>query len=162
MKIVFLFIIMKKAVLILLYCAIFSCGAATSQEKKNPLLLRADSLSTAAIQRYQQGDYAKARDLEMEALQIREKVLGREHSYYSNSLNNLATYHSYLGNYAEAIRLGTEALRIYGKMLGKEHPYYAKSLNNLALFNSNLGNYAEAVRLATEALQIQKKSTRQE
>ena len=157
MKIVFLFIIMKKAVLILLYCAIFSCGAATSQEKKNPLLLRADSLSTAAIQRYQQGDYAKARDLEMEALQIQEQVLGKNNSSYATSLGNLANYNAYLGNYAEAVRLGTEALQIREKVLGKEHPDYALSLNNLAYYYSELGNYSESVRLGTEALQIRGK-----
>ena len=148
---------MKKAVLILLYCAIFSCGAATSQEKKNPLLLRADSLSSVAIQRYQQGDYAKARDLEMEALQIREKVLGKEHPDYATSLNNLALFNSKLGNYAEAVQLATEALLIEEKILGREHPEYARTLNNLGNYNAYLGNYAEAVRLGTEALQIQEK-----
>ena len=94
-----------------------------------------------------------------EALQIRKKVLGKEHPDYATSLGNLANCNYYLGNYSEAIRLSTEALNIYEKILGKEHPNYATLtlLNNLAVCNSSLGNYAEAIRLGTEALQIQEK-----
>ena len=70
-----------------------------------------------------------------EALQIREKVFGKEYPDYATSLGNLANCNYYLGNYSEAIRLSTEALNIYEKILGKEHPNYATLLNNLAVCN---------------------------
>ena len=114
-------------------------------------------LSNAANKCYNSADYKEAIRLGTEALQIREKVLGKEHPDYAVSLNNLASYNSSLGNYSEAIRLVTEALRIEEKVLGKKHPYYATSLNNLAGYNSDLGNYPEAIRLGTEALQIREK-----
>ena len=103
------------------------------------------------------GNYKEAVRIAIDALQIRERVLGKEHPDYASSLNNLASYNSYLGNYGEAVRLGTEALQIRERVLGKEHPYYATSLNNLASYNSYLGNYGEAVRLGTEALQIRER-----
>ncbi len=103
------------------------------------------------------GNYAEAIRLGTEALEIREKILGKEHRDYAQSLNNLARYNKDIGNYTEAIRLVTEALEIREKVLGKDHPYYAQSLNDLANYNENIGNYAEAIRLGTEALQIREK-----
>ena len=121
------------------------------------LTVKSDSLSQIGLTCYYSGDYNNAVLFGNEALNICEKVLGKQHPYYAILLNNLASYNYYLGNYAEAIRLGTEALQIREKVLGKEHTDYATSLSNLANYNSSLGNYAEAIRLGTEALQIRKK-----
>ncbi len=121
------------------------------------LTVEYDFLSLIGLICYYSGDYNNAVPFGNEALNICEKVLGKEHPNYATLLNNLAVYNSSLGNYSEAIRLGTEALQIREKVFGKEHPDYATSLNNLATYNSSLGNYAEAIRLGTEALQIQEK-----
>ena len=121
------------------------------------LTVEYDFLSLIGLICYYSGDYNNAVPFGNEALNICEKVLGKEHPNYATLLNNLAVYNSSLGNYSEAIRLGTEALQIREKVFGKEHPDYATSLNNLATYNSSLGNYAEAIRLETEALQIRKK-----
>ena len=88
--------------------------------------------------------------METEALQIRKKVFGKEHTDYATSLSNLANYNSSLGNYAEAIRLGTEALQIQEKVLGKEHPDYALSLVFLAVYNK-LNRNADAIKYYVEA-----------
>ena len=101
--------------------------------------------------------YSEAIRLGTEALNIFEKVCGKEHPVYATSLGNLANYNYHLGNYQEAIRLGTEAMNIRGKVYGTEHHIYATSLNNLAEYNSSLGNYTEAIRLCAEALNIREK-----
>ena len=121
------------------------------------LTVKSDSLSQIGLTCYYSGDYNNAVLFGNEALNICEKVLGKQHPYYAILLNNLAVYNSSLGNYSEAIRLGTEALQIREKVFGKEHPDYATSLSNLALDNSSIGNYAEAIRLSTEALQIRER-----
>jgi CHAT domain-containing protein len=124
---------------------------------KQLLVEKSDSLSLVGMEFYNQGNYNEAIRLETEALNIREKILGKEHSYYAASLSNIAAYNSELGNYSEAIRLDMEALSIYSKVLGKDHPDYARLLSNLASYNSSLGNYGEAIRLGTEALNIREK-----
>ena len=48
------------------------------------------------------GDYAKAEPLYKEALEIRQKVLGREHPDTATSLNNLAELYEAMGDYAKA------------------------------------------------------------
>ena len=48
------------------------------------------------------GDYAKAEPLYKEALEIRRKVLGREHPDTATSLDNLAGLYRAMGDYAKA------------------------------------------------------------
>ena len=103
---------------------------------------------------YFRGDSAEVIRLCTEALDIWEKVYGKENADYATLLNKLANYNSFWGNYTEAIRLGTEALNIREEVCGRENSDYANSLDDLALYNSSLGNYAEAIRLGTEALNI--------
>ena len=68
------------------------------------------------------GDYAKAEPLYKEALEICQKVLGREHPDTATSLNNLAGLYMAMGDYAKAEPLFKEALEIRQKVLGPEHP----------------------------------------
>src|SRR6202790_1229752 len=93
------------------------------------------------------GDYAEAEPLYKEALEIRQKVLGRDHPDTAQSLNNLAGLYKATGDYAKAEPLYKEALEIYQKVLGREHPDTATSLNNLALLELDLGQIQEAKRL---------------
>ena len=103
------------------------------------------------------GYYAKAEPLFKEALGIRQKVLGREHSVTSGSLNNLAALYEDMGDYGRAEPLYREALEIRQKVLGREHPFTAISLNNLALLYTKEGDLAKAEPLYEEALEILQK-----
>ena len=114
------------------------------------LTVEYDFLSLIGLICYYSGDYNNAVPFGNEALNICEKVLGKEHPNYATLLNNLAVYNSSLGNYAEAIRLGTEALQIREKVLGKEHPDYALSLVFLAVYNK-LNRNADAIKYCVEA-----------
>ena len=99
-------------------------------------------------------EYAKAEPLLKEALRIRQKVLGSEHPYTANSLNNLGELYQAMGEYANAEPLLQEALLIRQKVLGPEHRDTAQSLNNLAVLHEAMGEYAKAEPLFQEALQI--------
>ena len=103
------------------------------------------------------GEYVKAEPLLQEALRIRQKVLGSEHSDTTTSLNDLALLYQAMGEYAKAEPLYQEALRIRQKVLGKVHPYTALSLNNLAWLYQAMGEYAKAEPFYQEALRIRQK-----
>ena len=73
----------------------------------------------------EQGFYGKAEPLYVEAKNIREKVLGKEHKDYAFSCNNLAYLYEIQGLYGKAEYLYTESKDIREKILGKQHPDYA-------------------------------------
>jgi CHAT domain-containing protein/tetratricopeptide (TPR) repeat protein len=117
----------------------------------------AASINLLALLYKSTGEYAKAEPLYKEALEIRQKVLGREHPDTAQSLNNLALLYQAMGDYAKAEPLLTEALEIRQKVLGREHPDTAQCLNNLAALYWVMGDYAKAESLFKEALEIRQK-----
>ena len=155
-------IVPMRILILILFCVVNINGYSQAKEvlcDNDSIVLKqkADSLFTLGTDSYNAGKYEDAIRLDIEALNIYERVYGTEHPDYVQSLNNLANYYSSLGNYSEAIRLGTEALKIREKVYGTEHPDYAQSLNNLAYYYSSIGNYTEAIRSGTEALNIYEK-----
>jgi len=102
--------------------------------------------------------YEQALPLYLRALEILEKVLGKEHPDVATSLNNLAMLYNSQGKYEEALPLYLRALEIWEKVLGKEHPNVATSLNNLALLYDDQGKYEEALPLYLRALEIFEKA----
>ena len=68
------------------------------------------------------GDYAKAEPLLKEALEIYQKVLGREHPLTALNLNNLAQLYEAMGDYAKAEPLSKRRWRFARKPLGGNIP----------------------------------------
>jgi tetratricopeptide (TPR) repeat protein len=98
--------------------------------------------------------YSEAAPLLRDALAIREKTLGPEHSYTATSLNNLALLVQRQGDLAGARPLFERALTIREKTLGPEHPDTANSLNNVATLLREQGDVAGARPLYERALAI--------
>jgi tetratricopeptide (TPR) repeat protein len=69
-----------------------------------------------------QGDYAEAEKWLLEALTIREKVLGKEHRDYSKSLNGLALIYWEMGDFDKAEPLFSGKLNNPGKTGWKRNP----------------------------------------
>ena len=104
---------------------------------------------------YQQmGVYVDAELHYLDALNIREKVLGIDHPDYATSLNYLGGLYLNMGDYARAERNFLEALSIWERTFGKDHPDYAASLGNLGVFYHEMGDYAQAEHYFLEALRI--------
>jgi CHAT domain-containing protein/tetratricopeptide (TPR) repeat protein len=99
-------------------------------------------------------DNPEAEKWYLEAIAIREKVLGKQHSDYAGALNNLAILYKSMGKYDQAEPLYLEAMETRKKALGIEHPNYAASLYNLALFFQDIGKYEKAELLLLEAKDI--------
>ena len=102
--------------------------------------------------------YSQAEPLLRDALAIREKALGPEHSLTAESLDGLAALLGTLGDIAGARPLYERALAIREKALGPEHPDTAQSHNNLAALLGNLGDIAGARPLFERALAIREKA----
>ena len=83
------------------------------------------------------------------ALDIRERVVGRDHPDTATSLNNLAALLQDKGDYEGAEPLYRRALDICERVLGKDHPDTATSLNNLAGLLHDKGEYEGAEPLST-------------
>jgi tetratricopeptide (TPR) repeat protein len=78
------------------------------------------------------GDYDHAEPLLKRALEITEKVLGKEHPSTATYLNNLAVFlGGSKGDYDNAEPLHKRALAIREKVLGAEHPDTVIARNNL-------------------------------
>ena len=106
---------------------------------------------------YGQAFYQEALEYYEKALEIREKVLGKEHPDTAATYNNIAGVYQDQGNYGEALEYYRKALEIKEKVLGREHPYTAATYNNIALVYQDQGNYDEALEYCRKALEISEK-----
>ncbi|OAD21448.1 nephrocystin-3 [Candidatus Thiomargarita nelsonii] len=78
------------------------------------------------------GYFSAAIPLLRRALEISEKVLGKQHPDTAKSLNQLALLHYVKGDYSKAEPLFKRTLEFFEKVLGKQHPDTATSMNLLA------------------------------
>jgi len=116
-------------------------------------LRRAAALNQSVVVQFQQGKFESAKAAALEALRIRQEILGESHPDYATSLNNLAALYRSMGDYARAEPLYRQALEIWKKALGESHPDYATSLNNLAALYYVTGDNARASQMLSEALE---------
>jgi tetratricopeptide (TPR) repeat protein len=91
------------------------------------------------------------------ALDLRRRVLGREHPETLRSMNNLGNVYWREGKYPQAEALDAQALWIERRVLGPEHPDTLVSMNNLAWVYSDEGKYPQAEALYTQALEIRRR-----
>jgi tetratricopeptide (TPR) repeat protein len=103
------------------------------------------------------GAYSQAVPLARDALEIREVLLGPEHTATATSLSNLAILLRRQGELTSARPLFERALVIRENVLGREHPVTAGSLNDLAVLLKDQGDLAGARQLHECALAIREK-----
>ncbi len=103
------------------------------------------------------GNYTRSLELNIQTLEIIEKISGKEHTSNATILNNIALDYSNLGDYNKALEYDLLALKIREKIYGKESKSYAMSLNNMSLNYSYLGDYNKALEYNSLALEIYEK-----
>ncbi|GAK50704.1 tetratricopeptide TPR_2 [Candidatus Moduliflexus flocculans] len=103
------------------------------------------------------GLYDQAETAFLQALTIRETLLGKEDPKVGQSLNNLAVLYGIQGRYHEAKALAERALEISKRIWGSEDPNVATSLNNLAELCYEQKQYDEAEQLYQQSLSIRTK-----
>ena len=102
-------------------------------------------------------NYSRSLEINLQTLEIIEKVFGKEHSSYVTSLNNIALDYSDIGDNKKAVEYNLLALKIKEKVGGKKSHSYAMSLNNLAANYSDLGEYNKALKYNLLAIEIYEK-----
>ncbi len=107
---------------------------------------------------YFHGFYPQSQSFHLQALAIREQVLGPEHPAVAESLSYLAILASNQADYQRAERFYRQALAMREKTLGPQHPTTAESLNNLGVLYGILGKYEQAEPLLQQALSIHKQA----
>ncbi|TNN66970.1 Kinesin light chain 1 [Liparis tanakae] len=118
----------------------------------NILALVAATLNNLAVLYGKRGKYKEAEPLCKRALEIREKVLGKEHPDVAKQLNNLALLCQNQGKYEEVEYYYMRALEIYQSKLGPDDPNVAKTKNNLASCYLKQGKFKQAETLYKEIL----------
>ncbi|XP_030102425.1 kinesin light chain 1 isoform X4 [Mus musculus] len=112
----------------------------------------AATLNNLAVLYGKRGKYKEAEPLCKRALEIREKVLGKDHPDVAKQLNNLALLCQNQGKYEEVEYYYQRALGIYQTKLGPDDPNVAKTKNNLASCYLKQGKFKQAETLYKEIL----------
>jgi len=104
------------------------------------------------------GEYATAEPLYIRSLEILEKTLEKDLSYYSSVLNNLAAVYYAQSKYDMVEEFFIRSLEIKEKTLDKQNnSSFATGLNNLAALYKKQGKYTNAENLYQRSLAILEK-----
>ncbi|MBN2688699.1 MAG: tetratricopeptide repeat protein [Deltaproteobacteria bacterium] len=150
---------MKKiAGIFLLLIFLFPCAALGESAAVRDEVKEAGILEKKAVKIFKKtGNLEDALVPAEKALEIRERVLGKEHPAVASSLDIMASFYFSARNYKEAESLYREALGIREKTLGEDDPSVALSLNSLGRVSRVTGRYGEAEAHYRRALAILEK-----
>lgn len=112
-----------------------------------------ETLNTAGMYAYNQGQYPKAKRLFCEALDSLEST-SQADPRLVHTLNNLGAAQEALGEYEQAELSYRQSLTIVEKIQGSDHPDLVLGLNNLASLYFTQGQYPKAVPLLRRGLGI--------
>ncbi len=92
------------------------------------------------------------------AVDLRRRVLGREHPETLRSMNDLTLVYMDEGSkFPQAEELDKQTLEIRRRVLGPEHPDTLTSMSNLATVYYQEGKYPQAEALHSQALEIRRR-----
>ncbi len=100
------------------------------------------------------GKFQQSAVIHQQTLELREKVLGKEHPSTLTSMNNLAKMLHSQGKHEQAGQIHRQTLQLRENTLGKDHPDTLDSMNNVAEVLRRLGNYEEARQLYQQTLKL--------
>ena len=121
-------------------------------------LVKAQRLMEKASNLRKGGKYDDALALTEQALNLRERVLGPDHTDVAHTLHLLAVIYDDKSDYDKAEPLNVRALAIREKVLGLEHPDVAQSLFNLAWIYKVRQQFVKAESTYLRVLAIQEKA----
>ena len=104
------------------------------------------------------GQYKIAHSMGSTSFSVMESILGAEHTYTLDSLNNLGQVFRQQGNYYNAEAIQQRALETTRRVLGEDDPLTLVCIGNLALTYSGQGRWKEAEGLQVQVMEISKKT----
>ncbi|RYP46560.1 hypothetical protein DL768_007242 [Monosporascus sp. mg162] len=114
------------------------------------------SMACLAMTYHAQGRYNEAEKVYTEVLQLRRKVLEKEHPDTIESMAHLAATYHQQGRYGEAEEIRVETLQLRREVLGKKHPDTIWSMAELAATYHTQGRYGKAEEIKVETLQLRR------
>jgi tetratricopeptide (TPR) repeat protein len=103
-------------------------------------------------------DLEKSLDYVTKTAKIQKKILGEQHTEYSNTLNLVGIIYARMAVYDSALYYYNLALDIKKVSLGEDHSGYASTLNNIALVYANMGASEKALPIFENVLSIKLKN----
>jgi tetratricopeptide (TPR) repeat protein len=103
------------------------------------------------------GVYPEAQRQLERAVQLRRRVLGRDHPDALSSMNDLADAYRKQSLYAQAAPLLNEVLETRRRVLGETNPATVSSMHEVGLLYLDQGKYAQAEPLLARALEVQRR-----
>ena len=100
------------------------------------------------------GDFNRALEYHLKALNIRLNKLKKNHPDVADSYNNLGNVHYSKGDFNRALEYYQKALKISLNKLGENHPEVASSYHNIGNVHSSKGDYNSALEYYQKALKI--------
>jgi tetratricopeptide (TPR) repeat protein len=131
-------------------------AATSAEDKDQPNLDVAATLVYIGTILYRKSLFPAAIELFTESLQIRQKILGKDHRDTAFVMYNIALVHQQRGDYDQSIEFYTETLRIEKVVLGERHKDVCMTLFKLGEVNKAAGKTAEALHHFQESLEIER------
>lgn len=111
---------------------------------------------------YKQGRFQEALDAYRQDMELCGDVCGKDHSFFANSLHDMAWCYLNLGQQDFALTLFNRAKEIHTEACGTEHALTLRDMSSLAFCLSSLDKHAEALKLREQQLEIIDKAEGQE
>ncbi len=116
----------------------------------------ATTLNNLATLLVDEGDFDSAEELFGEALAMRRKLFGPEHTHVATTLDSLAKLHHARKEYDRAEQIYGKALAMRRKLLGDMHPSVATSLDHLGRLLEDKGSFDGAEERYRESLTLRR------
>jgi len=98
------------------------------------------------------GQYHKALEWDLRALDAREKILERDHPSTLTTVHNIASVFNKQGEHIKALEWYQRALDGWEKILGRDHPSTLTTVHNIALVFDSQGEHIKALEWYQRAL----------
>jgi tetratricopeptide (TPR) repeat protein len=115
---------------------------------------RLELASKCAIALYSDGRYEEAEELQVQVMQMRNRVLSDEHPHTLISMANLASTYRNQGRWKEAEELEVQVIETSKRVLSDEHPHTLTSMHNLAFTLQSQARDEEALALMERCFQL--------
>jgi tetratricopeptide (TPR) repeat protein len=129
----------------------------SSDSSEEKIGVKIDLLDKIGRCQFSIGQYKVAEGTHRRSLELRKKVLGKEHPHTLTSMNEIGLALSRQGNYAQAEEMHRQTLELREKVSGKEYPETLTSMSNLAQVLGDQGKYAEAEEMHRRTLEMREK-----
>ncbi|RYP21051.1 hypothetical protein DL765_002458 [Monosporascus sp. GIB2] len=132
-------------------------SAATQRpEEQDSLKEWASLLHNAAIYATEIGNWAEAEEMSVQAMRVREELLGREHTDTLQSVAMVARAYNNRGRFDKAEQLRLQIMEACKDILGADHPDTLTSMTNLGSTYWDQGRFDEAEEVAVQVMAMGK------